>query len=233
MEMMEMNEDKRAAFLPFEKKLQKSIDVIKAAEKRFGRERIALAWGGGKDSTVILWMVKSRYNGDIPFRVFAIESPAIRKEVYDFRERMAKEWRLDLLSLTLEDPMEGAESFKDPRECCRLLKTAVLRESAREYGVQAVLTGIRWDEHPACAEEIYFSEQGEPVRVNPLLHFMEKDIWHYIKADAIPYCELYDRGYRHLGSCSSLWGNTGHEHTLETKSDKEKIMETLRDLGYL
>jgi phosphoadenosine phosphosulfate reductase len=230
---MDINKDKRAAFQPLDKKVQKSIDVILEAEKRFGKERIALTWGGGKDSTVLLWIVKSIYNGDIPFKVFAIETTAMRKEIYDFRARISTEWKLDIISLTQDDPRAGIESFKDPIECCTLLKTAVIRESAKGYGIRAVLTGIRWDEHPACAEETYFAEREEPVKVNPLLHFMEKDIWNYIKGDNIPYCELYDKGYRHLASPPGTTMNAGPgaEHGSNT-ADRGKIIEILRELGY-
>ena len=37
------------------------------------------------------------------------------------------------------------------------------------------------------------------MRIHPLLHFTEKDIWKYIKNQKIPYVSLYDKGYRSLG----------------------------------
>jgi len=230
---MEMNKDKRVAFQPLEKKLQRSIDIIFEAEKRFGKEGIALAWGGGRDSTALLWMVKSIHDGTIPFRVFTIDTSPVRKEMDDFRDRIVNEWKLDIMILKHAGPIAGVESFRDPVECCSLLRAAVLQESAREHGIRAVLTGMRWDERPACAEETWFSENEEPAKVNPLLHFMEKDIWNYIRSNHIPYCELHDKGHRGPGCAPDASRHScAQQEREDNAADRAKIIENLRELGY-
>lgn len=35
--------------------------------------------------------------------------------------------------------------------------------------------------------------------LNPLLYWSEKDIWQYIRNHNLPYCHLYDEGFRRLG----------------------------------
>lgn len=54
---------------------------------------MAIAWTGGKDSTTLLHLVSSAYNGDIPFRVINIDTSVKFKEIYDFRDRLSKEWQ--------------------------------------------------------------------------------------------------------------------------------------------
>ncbi|NIT03498.1 hypothetical protein GTO10_00975, partial [Candidatus Saccharibacteria bacterium] len=38
-------------------KVEKAKEVIRAAYERFPHDKIVLAWTGGKDSTLILWLI--------------------------------------------------------------------------------------------------------------------------------------------------------------------------------
>ena len=35
--------------------------------------------------------------------------------------------------------------------------------------------------------------------VNPIIEWTESDVWEFIKAEGIPYCELYNEGWHRLG----------------------------------
>ena len=35
--------------------------------------------------------------------------------------------------------------------------------------------------------------------VNPIIEWTDNDVWEFIKANNIPYCELYDEGWKRLG----------------------------------
>ena len=35
--------------------------------------------------------------------------------------------------------------------------------------------------------------------INPIIDWTERDVWEFIRAHKIPYCELYDEGYHRLG----------------------------------
>jgi len=37
------------------------------------------------------------------------------------------------------------------------------------------------------------------VIVNPIIQFTEDDVWEFIRKYDLPYCSLYDEGYRRLG----------------------------------
>ncbi len=199
----------------------------------FGKDGVGIAWTGGKDSTTLLHLVKSVYEGNLPFRIINIDTSVKFKEIYDFRDRMAMEWDLKLVILKDEDARKVIESSRNPGECCYLLKTKVLNDGIKRYGIKALMTGIRWDEQIARANEKYFSGREDHIRVNPMLHFMEKDIWEYIRKKNVPYCELYDKGYRSLGCapCTEPDSSGGPERGGRAL-DKEEIMENLRNLGY-
>jgi phosphoadenosine phosphosulfate reductase len=126
-----------------------------------------------------------------------------------------------------------------------LLKTVPLKEFIRRRGLKALATAIRWDEQPARAEERYFSPRQQPqhMRVQPLLHFTERDIWSIIHTFGIPYCSLYEQGYRSLGPRSStkrfselpawLQDLTQSPERQGRGQDKEAAMQRLRSLGYM
>lgn len=225
-------EDKSIAFQRLDKKIEKSINIILEAEKRFGRENIAITWTGGKDSTTMLHLVRTAYNGSVPFRVLNIDTSVDFPEIYDFIGRITKEWNLNLAILKNENPKKVLEASKDPMECCYLLKAKVLDDGIAKYSVKALLTAIRWDEQPARADERYFSERETHTRVNPILHFMEKDIWEYLKTQNVPYCELYDKGYRSLGCVPCTTKTTEGVERAGRAQSKEEIMDRLRELGY-
>ncbi len=131
-----------------------------------------------------------------------------------------------------------------------LMKTAVLNEFMEEKCIKALFMAVRWDEHPARKDDKYFTKKEgghlmpEHTRVAPILHFTERDIWDNTKLHNLPYCSLYEIGYRSLGVRTTsnpmevgvpAW-QQDLENTIERagrRQDKEKAMERLRKLGYM
>jgi phosphoadenosine phosphosulfate reductase len=130
------------------------------------------------------------------------------------------------------------------------MKTVVFNQFLERNRIKGIFQGLRWDEHPARFDDPYFEykEGGEltpeHTRIRPILHFTEKDLWDTYAAFKIPYCPLYERGYRSLGakttSLISVEGVPAWEQDLENteeragrRQDKEKAMERMRQLGYM
>lgn len=126
-----------------------------------------------------------------------------------------------------------------------LMKTVAMNIWIEERGMKALITGIRWDEQPARANETYFSPRKDPKhsRVHPILHFRERDVWAATQKLGIPFVKLYKDGYRSLGAKVTTekpadipaW-KQDLDHTTERagrRQDKENIMKRLRDLGYM
>ena len=131
-----------------------------------------------------------------------------------------------------------------------LMKTVMFNEFIERHGVKGIFQGLRRDEQPARVQDEYFEHREaaylvpEHIRIKPILHFTERDIWDNIMVSKIPYCILYERGYRSLGAASTsniavegvpAW-KQDLEHTVERagrRQDKEQMMERLRKLGYM
>jgi phosphoadenosine phosphosulfate reductase len=131
-----------------------------------------------------------------------------------------------------------------------LMKTVMFNMYIEQYGVKAIFQGLRRDEQNARAEDDYFEKKEaahlipEHVRIKPILHFTERDLWNTYEVFKIPYCILYEQGYRSLGAKTTsaiaapgvpAW-KQDLEHTTERagrRQDKEKMMKRLRGLGYM
>ncbi len=131
-----------------------------------------------------------------------------------------------------------------------LMKTVVLNQFIEDNNIKAVFMAVRRDEHPARKDDKYFTKKEagkltpEHTRVAPILHFSERDIWDTTKLFDLPYCSLYEIGYRSLGVRTTsnpmqigvpAW-QQDLENTIERagrRQDKEKAMERLRKLGYM
>ena len=217
-----------------EDKVKKSQAVLKEALERFSGH-IALAWTGGKDSTTTLHLLRDLCGGQVPIPVLNIDTSVKFKEIYEFRDRVAAEWGLNLVIERNEEAIKEIDIAADKGECCFRLKAEVIARAITKYGWQALITGMRWDEHPDRAQDEYFVPYETPphVRVQPILHFSELDIWSYIRSRQVPFCSLYQRGYRSLGCepCTKT-GVPGRAERAGRDQNKEEIMKRLRAMGY-
>lgn len=65
-----------------------------------------------------------------------------------------------------------------------------------------MLTGIRWVES-ARRSHRHLTEAclrgGRRSFVNPIIDWSNEDVWAFIRREALPYCSLYDEGFKRLG----------------------------------
>ena len=84
-----------------------------------------------------------------------------------------------------------------------LLKTVALNNTLEERGIDGIVSGIRWDEQDARAEETFFSPRHDPDiypphdRIQPILQFDEADVWdafwYYVVPETV--ADFPDDGY--------------------------------------
>lgn len=221
--------------MDLEEKVDKGIEVVREAYDKF--DDPAIAWTGGKDSTLILHMVKEIHDGEIPSPALFIDSTFEFPETYEFVDKISEEWGVDVHVAKAEELVEKYHETEDEekkKEIWHHMKIRAIDQALDENGWDALLVGIRWDEHPARSEETYFSPREDHTRVHPILHFTEADVWAYISSNDLPYHPLYDKGYRSIDA-------QGYTHPVEDPDaperagrdpEKEKIMQRLRELGY-
>ncbi len=235
--IQELNFKRLSTNPDLQKKVKKSLGVIRKAAKKYPADKIGIAWTGGKDSTVLLHLIRLAFNGKVPFRIIFNDSTMEFDEIYKFIEKMKRLWNLDVI--TIKHSKKELEEFKNTRdrdrqkELSRLMKITAINTVVKKYKLKALVAGIRWDEHESRSKETYFSKRKDHGRVHPILQFTEKDIWEYIEHFGVPYVSLYKKGYRSLGEKPFTKKATkGGGERSGRERDKEKLMENLRKLGY-
>lgn len=217
-------------------KIEQSKKFIRKSFKIY-KKKVAVAWTGGKDSTMLLHIIKSCFNNTIPFPVMFNDSTMEFEEIYQFVEMISNKWNLNLLVVEhLKTDLKEfyvTHNLKEKEKFSRKMKINALNHALKQYNLSGYLVAIRSDEHPARSKEKYFSHRKDHIRIHPILRFTERDIWEYIKKFKVPYVSLYDEGYRSLGekpftepAKDKMGERSGRE------IDKEIIMKKLRKLGY-
>src|SRR5580658_1608631 len=202
-----------------------SIYIFREAFARL--KKLALLWSLGKDSNVMIWLARKAFFGRVPFPALHVDTGKKFPEMYAFRDRYGKEWELDL-KIEPCPPLETIDPTLPPAARSAARKTEGLKLALAKYGFDGLIAGIRRDEEPTRAKERVFSPRGleggwdvreQPpefwdhfnasppsgahLRVHPILHWTELDIWLYTKREDIPIIPLYlarnGRRYRSLG----------------------------------
>ncbi|MCC6468409.1 MAG: sulfate adenylyltransferase subunit CysD [Alphaproteobacteria bacterium] len=203
----------------------RSVFILREAFHRI--KPLGMLWSIGKDSGVLAWLAMKAFFGRVPFPAIHLDTDMEFDEVYKFRDRIAKEWSLDLRAPKCP-PVEATDPSLPPAARSAARKTLGLANVIRDMQLKGIILGIRRDEERLRAKERVFSPrdetgqwnfreqppefwdqfntappEGAHLRIHPLLHWTEIDIWLYVQREKIPVVPLYfakdGKRYRTLG----------------------------------
>lgn len=194
-----------------------SIHILREVAAEFANP--VMLYSIGKDSSVMLHLArKAFYPGKIPFPLLHVDTGWKFREMYEFRDRMARECGFELLvhrnpqgvALGINPFIHGSAKHTD------VMKTEGLKQALDKYGFDAAFGGARRDEEKSRAKERIYSfrdqfhrwdpknqrpelwrnyngqiNKGESIRVFPLSNWTELDIWQYIYLEGIDIVPLY------------------------------------------
>jgi phosphoadenosine phosphosulfate reductase len=136
-------------------------------------------------------------------------------ETYTYRDRIARDWNLNLINLLPEQTVAQQESAfgilhqTAPDQCCKLRKVEPLFKALAGYSVW--ITGLRREQaksRTALEESAMFGLPGgkQILKLAPLVEWSTRDVWYACSQLSIPLLPLYDRGYSSIGCepCTSL-----------------------------
>lgn len=129
-------------------------------------------------------------------------------ETYEFRDRLTREWNLNLVNVTPEKTVAEQESEfgilyrNEPTKCCQLRKVDPLFRALKSFDLW--FTGMRREQSPTRknlrkAEEHRLPSGETVLKVSPLADWTWGKVWEYISANHLDYLPQYDRGYASIG----------------------------------
>ncbi len=169
-------------------------------------------------------------------------------ETYEYRDRMAQEWDLNLISLHAEQSVAEQEfafgilNQTDPTRCCGLRKVEPLMRGLASYEIW--FTGLRRDQSPTRKNLRKVEHHALPsgktlLKISPLAGWDTKQVWNYITQNKIEYLPLYDKGYASIGCepCTSIpedpdnprsgrWSGRKLECGIHTFTEKDSPQES-------
>jgi phosphoadenosine phosphosulfate reductase len=136
-------------------------------------------------------------------------------EVYEYRDRMAQAWSMNLINLLPEltvpeqEAQFGILNQTDPSRCCSLRKVKPLFAALDRY--ELWFTGLRREQAKSRSalqpvEDFALPTARTIRKISPLTEWTTKDVWDYARQHDIPLLPLYDKGYSSIGCepCTSL-----------------------------
>jgi phosphoadenosine phosphosulfate reductase len=124
---MTPEEQEKLLSMSIEDKVAQSKKIIKEAIDRFGTEKLAIAWTGGKDSTTLTWLFREtckEHSITMPKCMF-IDEGSVFDEIWDLVSHVKKEWNLDVVIAKNTDVSGKAKNVGD------MIKVSSLNERNR------------------------------------------------------------------------------------------------------
>lgn len=162
---------------------------------------------------VLLAKLALEFDREIP--VLFLDTGYHFAATYEYRDRIAREWKLNLINLLPEQTVAEQEAASGllyqsaPDQCCKLRKVQPLFNAVASYRVW--LTGLRREQARTRAgleESAIFTlpDGNQVLKLAPLAAWSTRDVWHACSQLSIPLLSLYDAGYSSIGCepCTSL-----------------------------
>ncbi len=184
----------------------KSVHIFREAYANF--KNMCMLWSIGKDSTVLLWLARKAFFGHVPFPLVHIDTSYKIPEMIEYRDRLAKEWKLNMVYGQNEKALVEKQTYPDGNvdriTCCKNLKTDALRNTLSgkwkryrlnhktgKYEVDkntepytGVIVGARADEEGSRSKERYFSPRDVESQWD--VGDQPPEFWNQFKTDFAP-----------------------------------------------
>jgi len=210
----------------YQEKIKRAILRIQDAYKiaQSFNNALICAYSGGKDSDVLLDLcIKSGVDFEAVHNHTTVDAP---ETIYHIREVFKNLSDLGVpnkinypkMSMWELIPNKLMPPTRTVRYCCEILKE-------RKFKNQHILTGVRWDESNSRKNRgvheslhvkkdkriVYFDENDDHqkltnicmsknrIATNPMIDWLDREVWEYVKSNNIKMNPLYDKGYKRVG----------------------------------
>jgi len=175
--------------------MKSKVDIaIDRIQQFCPEEGYHLAFSGGKDSCTIERLSQMAGVSFQPhYANTTVEPKELRRFIHEYYPEVI--WHLPELSMFQLIVKKGIPPTRRRRFCCEFLKEYLGKG-------EVILTGIRREESKGRANRKMVHpcfKDSTKIFVNPIIDWTEEDVWEFIDDESIPYCKLYDEGYKRIG----------------------------------
>jgi phosphoadenosine phosphosulfate reductase len=129
-------------------------------------------------------------------------------ETYEYRDRMTKQWSLNLVNVIPQNTVKQQESEfgilyqTEPTRCCQLRKVDPLLQALEPY--ELWFTGLRREQSPTRKNLKKIEEHRLPtgkklLKVSLLADWTWGQVWEHTAKHKLSYLPQYDQGYLSIG----------------------------------
>jgi phosphoadenosine phosphosulfate reductase len=214
-------------------------DVIAAVLAGNAESRACLTCSFQAEDIIVLHLLR-KYLRDVP--VLFLETGYHFAETCEFRDKLTREWQLNLVNVVPRQTVAEQESElgvlyrSEPTKCCQLRKVEPLMEALEPYEIW--FTGLRREQSPTRKNLKKVEQHRLPsgkclLKVSPLADWKWGQVWEYTGGNGLSYLPQYDHGYLSIGCepCTAIpddpanprsgrWGGKKLECGIHTFSEK-------------
>lgn len=202
-----------------QQKIDNAIQFLRRAEKLALKMQpehgFWLCYSGGKDSDTILELAKiAGVKFTAYYNVTTIDPPELVRYIIEQHPEVVRLHPKETFLQIIKRKRMLPTRLK--RFCCTELKETTAAGYCAITGVRAAEStrrkkqaseikiqnkkGISKKDFNEMERTKFQCVDGkDKVLVNPIIDWSEKDVWDFIKFRKIPYCNLYDQGFKRLG----------------------------------
>jgi thioredoxin-dependent adenylylsulfate APS reductase len=184
-----------------------ATDLLEWAIETF-HPRLAISAAGGVDGMAIVDMA---WRIDPSIRVFTLDTGRLPPETYTLFEEVRDRYGIDVeFEVPDADAVAAFQTQNGPNamyrsvdlrtSCCTIRKVEPLKRKLAT--LDAWIAGLRreqWVSRRNIAKVEMDREHGGIVKLNPLADWALDRVWDYVRANEVPYHELFDHGYTSIG----------------------------------
>jgi phosphoadenosine phosphosulfate reductase len=180
-------------------------EVLSTVLDAYAGRRACLTCSFQAEDMIALDLVR-RHLPAIP--VLFLETGYHFSQTYEYRDRAAKEWSLNLVNVMPQNTVNQQESEfgilyqTDPARCCQLRKVDPLLQALEPFDIW--FTGLRREQSPTRKNLKKIEEHRLPTgktifKVSLLADWTWGEVWEYTAQHKLSYLPQYDQGYLSIG----------------------------------
>jgi len=198
--------------MSLQEKITTARTLVKQQIASAVREDICVTSSFQAEDMVVVHLLRESIS-DVP--VIFLDTGYHFAETYQYRDRLARQWNLNLvnvlpaLTVAEQESQFGILNQTAPDRCCGMRKVGPLFASLEPYRLW--FTGLRREQAKTRANlqpvDAFTLPTGKQLqKISPLADWTTRDVWQYAEQFSIPLMPLYEKGYTSVGCqpCTSL-----------------------------